>query len=159
MLSPSQQSRLLHQHETTHELVAGFSEEELKNRLNPDKWSIFENIAHLTAYQPTFFERIQKIAVGTEPSFERYVAESDPHFYACVKQPLSSLRQTLNTQRKFICDYVLSLPDEYFSSVGHHPKYGALTLVNWIEFFLLHEAHHLFTIFMLTRELHPVAKK
>ena len=36
--------------------------------------------------------------------------------------------------------------------IGHHPKYGALTLVEWTEFFLLHEAHHLFTLFKLLNE-------
>jgi len=37
--------------------------------------------------------------------------------------------------------------------VGHHPRYGMLDVRQWTEFFLLHEAHHLYTIFMLVREL------
>lgn len=33
--------------------------------------------------------------------------------------------------------------------IGLHPVYGPMTLEGWTEFFLLHEAHHLFTILRL----------
>jgi hypothetical protein len=33
-----------------------------------------------------------------------------------------------------------------------HKKYGALTIMEWTEFFLLHEAHHIFTIFQLMHD-------
>jgi hypothetical protein len=38
--------------------------------------------------------------------------------------------------------------------IGRHARYGRLTVVQWVEFFLLHEAHHLYTIFMIVQELH-----
>jgi hypothetical protein len=35
------------------------------------------------------------------------------------------------------------------NKTGTHPVYGNLNILKWIEFFLLHEAHHLLTIFQL----------
>jgi hypothetical protein len=59
MLSASQQTRLQHQHETIIELIKGFTEEQLRIRPDTGKWSPFENIAHLSAYQPGFMDRLK----------------------------------------------------------------------------------------------------
>ena len=83
MLSQSIIVRLRHQHETLMELLEGFSEDALRSRVIPGKWSIFEQAAHLAAYQPTFYARLQQIEAGNGPSFERYVADNDPHFHEC----------------------------------------------------------------------------
>jgi hypothetical protein len=32
---------------------------------------------------------------------------------------------------------------------GEHPVFGKMNMIKWLHFFLLHEAHHLFTIFKL----------
>jgi hypothetical protein len=53
-LSASVCSRLQHQHETIYELLNGFSEERLRQRIHKDKWSSFEHVAHLVTYQPVF---------------------------------------------------------------------------------------------------------
>jgi DinB superfamily len=45
----------------------------------------------------------------------------------------------------------LSPPD--FARVGTHSRFGPLSLAAWIEFFLAHEAHHLYTIVKRSRGL------
>jgi hypothetical protein len=151
-LSISAISRLQHQHKTIHDLVKGLSEEQLNKRVNPEKWSAFEQIAHLAAYQPTFFGRLHKMQQEVSPSFERYVADNDPLFHECCKNSLKELLEDLDTQRFIIINHLTTLPEQALRRTGHHPKFGLLTIVEWTEFFLLHEAHHLFSIFMLTRE-------
>jgi len=89
-LSNSILTRLRYQHEALPELIGDLTEDELKRRINPDKWSPFEHIAHLAAYQPMFLRRLGRIATEPAPSLERYVAEKDPQFpvdlllYTCV---------------------------------------------------------------------------
>jgi uncharacterized damage-inducible protein DinB len=153
MLSPSAISRLQHQHETLVELLQGFSEEELRRQVIPGKWSMFEQAAHLAAYQPTFYTRLQRIEHENSPSFERYVADNDPHFHECCKKPLNWLLDYLQSQRAALNQYLLALPGQALQRNGLHPKYGTMTVSGWTEFFLLHEAHHLFSIFMLAREM------
>lgn len=69
-LSSSVLSRLQYQHHTISELTKNFTEEQLRLRVNPDKWSAFENIVHLVAYQPIFIERIELMLKEENPSLE-----------------------------------------------------------------------------------------
>jgi len=153
MFSNSQLQRLLHQHETIHELVAGLTETQLRTPVNPGKWSAYENIAHLAAYQPAFLQRMQRLQQEHEPLFERYVADNDPAFAEAVQLHTGQLLEKLRTGRKQIISLLLSLDDAGTWRSAIHARYGKLSVIQWVEFFLLHEAHHLFTIFMLTSDL------
>lgn len=150
-LSASVIGRLQHQYETLHSLLKGFSEDRLKQRIQKEKWSVHEQVAHLVTYQPLFLHRLMKISQEDNPSFERYVADNDLAFIESCQKPLPDLLNGLQLERSMITDYLLSVPVETLDRTGRHPKYGVLTMHEWTEFFLLHEAHHLFSIFMLTR--------
>ena len=149
MLSHSQQSRLKHQHETVIEMTKGMTEEQLRIRPDTGKWSPFENIAHLAAYQPAFMERLKRIEKEESPLFERYVAENDPKFHECCEMDLHQLNEFLFTHRFLISNHLSTLSEASSRKIGRHPLYGELTIPKWVEFFLLHESHHLFTIFKL----------
>jgi hypothetical protein len=149
MLSPSQKTRLQHQHESVVEITKGLSEEQLRVRPDTGKWSPFENIAHLAAYQPSFIDRLKRIEKEDAPLFERYVAEKDSRFFECCEMELHQLNEFLFTHRFLISNHISALPETSLSRIGRHPLYGDLTIPKWTEFFLLHEAHHLFTIFKL----------
>jgi hypothetical protein len=153
MFSNSQLQRLLHQHETIHELVVGLTEAQLRVPVNPGKWSAYENMAHLAAYQPAFLLRMQRLQQEQQPVFERYVADDDPAFAETVQLHLPRLFEKLRADRKQIIGMMLSLDDAGTWRSAIHPRYGKLSVIQWVEFFLLHEAHHLFTIFMLTSDL------
>ena len=148
-LSQSILSRLQFQHRTIEELIVGYSEEELKLRNSPEKWSVFENIVHLVVYQLTFQQRIHNILKGDGPLIERYVAENDPLFTEYLRKSLKELLQDLDENRTLIYEQLFVVDTPQLASFGLHAVYGKLTLVQWCEFFLLHEAHHLFTIFKL----------
>jgi len=149
MLSPSQQGRLKHQHESIIEMTKGLSEDQLRARPDTGKWSPFENIAHLAAYQPSFIDRLKRIEKEDAPLFARYLAENDPRFLECCEMEMHQLNEFLFTQRFLISNHVASLPEASLARIGRHPLYGDLSVPKWIDFFLLHESHHLFTIFKL----------
>jgi hypothetical protein len=146
-LSASTRARLQYQHETIYTLIAGFTEEQIRLRNIPDKWSVFENIAHLAAYQPVFINRIDRIKREQDPAFDRYAAQEDPLFPAYLDKPLEELIRIMIMDRSTINRKLAGLEDAILLRTGLHPKFGLLTLELWIEFFLLHEAHHLFTMF------------
>jgi hypothetical protein len=152
-LSVSTTTRLQHQHESIQELIAGLSETQLKQIVQPGKWSAFEQIAHLTAYQPVFLDRLYTIEQGNSPAFQRYVAEQDAQFGTYLEKPLSALLSALGSTRLMMINYLTGLSEEALQKTGMHPRYGLLTVPEWTGFFLLHEAHHLYHLFMLTREL------
>ncbi|MGZ5133561.1 MAG: DinB family protein [Flavitalea sp.] len=148
-LSLSIQSRLQYQHYTIEEMIKDHTEDQLRTRTIPGKWSPFENIAHLVRYQVIFKERVDKIVTTGNPSFDRYVAETDPEFNPYLQHSLFQLLQSLGNTREEIFKTLTTFTDRELARIGEHPKFGPLSLVQWSEFFLLHEAHHLFTLFTL----------
>lgn len=145
--------RLKTQHETLPVIIANISKANLELNPAPGKWSIRDNIAHLAKYQPMFIGRIHKILDNDGVAFERYSADLDPEFPAWQIRETNELLIQISFDRKLIQALITGLQPEQLSRTGIHPLYGKLTIVEWTEFFLLHEAHHLFTIFKLVKSI------
>ena len=148
-LSPSALTRLEYQHQTIRELIGDRTEAQLKQDVNPGKWSAFDNIAHLACYHPVFLQRLARIETEDTPAFERYIAEQDPSFPGYQQRSLSQLLSSIDTDRATLLAKLQGLSENALQLKGRHPRYGLLTISQWTDFFLLHEAHHLYTIFML----------
>ncbi|AYL97638.1 DinB family protein [Mucilaginibacter celer] len=146
---PSLSQRLNTQHQAIQQLIAGVSTQQLNTPMAPGKWSALDNIAHLAIYQKIFVERMHRIINEDTPAFERYNGDLDPEFTPYRSMPLTDLLDTIEAGRVTILNLITQLSDSQLSRIGIHPRYGNLTIVKWLEFFVLHEAHHLFTIFQL----------
>lgn len=133
--------------------MEGLTDEQIRRQIIPGKWSIFENIVHLQTYQHTFIGRIRAILRGDHPRFDRYTAEADPLFLDQCSKSTREIISDLLTIRKELSSSISQLPPHDLDKYGSHPAYGNLNLVEWLHFFLLHEAHHLFTIFKLAGAL------
>jgi uncharacterized damage-inducible protein DinB len=148
-LQSSITTRLEYQHKSLLDLIEGLSDEQVRRQVILGKWSIFENIVHLATYQKTFMSRFEEILKNDQPSFDRYTAETDPLFYDNCMKSTREIIQEMMSERKILATVLLALKADQFKRTGHHPLFGTMTLIQWIQFFLLHEAHHLFTIFKL----------
>jgi uncharacterized damage-inducible protein DinB len=140
-------TRLQYQHKSLVELIDGLSDEQIRKPAEEDKWSIFENIVHLATYQHIFEIRLNQILKGNNPSFSRYSANEDPVFNQNLSKSTREVMQDLLGTRKDLAAKVDTLHESDIYKTGGHPLYGKMTLIQWLNFFLLHEAHHLFTIF------------
>jgi hypothetical protein len=145
--------RLKTQHEVIEVLISGLSEKELQLRPIPDKWSVHENIAHLACYQPRVIARTEKILVEDNPAFEGYIPENDPEFTKFLSMSVEESLAHQKEKRTEIVNLITNLSDEQMNRTGTHSKFGKMNLVEWTEFFLLHEAHHIYTIFKLIRSI------
>jgi uncharacterized damage-inducible protein DinB len=146
-------TRLQYQHKSLLDIIEGLTDEQVRQNIVAGKWSIFENMVHLQTYQHVFIYRVKEILSGSNPSFERYVAETDPFFPINCSKSTREIMQDLLTLRKEMAASINNLPDEDLLKTGLHPLFGSMTLLQWLNFFLLHEAHHLFTIFKLSAAL------
>lgn len=151
MLYPALQNRLLNQHEAIEEIIKDIPSDVLSGIPAPGKWSAKDHIAHLAKYQPVFEERMKILLNENEPEFERYLAENDPEFALWQKKDLKDLLSLMRSGRASINGIYDCLSERELNKTAVHKKYGRLTLVQWTEFFLLHEAHHIFSIFQLVR--------
>jgi uncharacterized damage-inducible protein DinB len=155
-LPSSVSTRLQYQHKSLLDLIDDLSDEQVRMHINPGKWSIFENIVHLQTYQYSYIKRVQRIVEEDNPAFERYTAEADPLFHDNCTKSTREIIQDLLTTRKEISAGTLSFKETDFKKPGQHPVFGKMTLIQWLNFFLLHEAHHLFTIFKLAAEFRKI---
>jgi uncharacterized damage-inducible protein DinB len=148
-------TRLEYQHKSLMDIIDGLSDEQIRRQVILGKWSIFENIVHLATYQHAFLGRIQHILDEDQPQFARYVPEMDPLFHDnCTKTTREIMQDLIATRREMI-DKILPLGDQQLRRTGAHPLYGDMDVIHWLHFFILHESHHLFTIFKLV----PGARK
>jgi hypothetical protein len=148
-LSSSIAARLNYQHNTIREIIGGLPDDVLRREVNPGKWSAHANIAHLAAYQLVFLDRLDRIGREHSPAFDRYVAENDPLFRGNLERSTASLLEQVEAYRTAILTLFTQVDDAFLERAGAHPRFGLLTVVDWTEFFLLHEAHHLYTLYSL----------
>ena len=154
MQMPSSVStRLQYQHKSLIDIIEGLSDEQIRRQVIVGKWSIFETIVHLQTYQHIFVNRVKQILEKTSPAFPRYTAEADPEFLENCSKSSREILQDMITVRKQMSAEISSFSTTDLIKTGTHPVFGEMTLLQWLNFFLLHEAHHLFTIFKMAAEL------
>ena len=144
MLSQSTRSRLATQLECLHVILGERDAAAINRRLASGKWSTHENLAHLARIHEVYLERIQRILSDERPALPRYKAEEDPEWPQWAALPTEEVLQRLQTLRGRLLEVVGKLSAAQLGRVGIHPAVGAMTIPEWMEFFLLHEAHHLY---------------
>lgn len=115
------------------------------------KWSAHENLAHLGRYHEIFLERVTRIVNEDRPLFERYRAEEDPQWNSWRELSYKEVAAELSSRREMLMAKLKSLADEDYERVGIHSKFGEMSLALWLEFFLVHEGYHLYTVLTLVR--------
>lgn len=63
------------------------------------------------------------------------------------------LLSALYRNRRALIGLILNLSEGDLAKIGTHKKFGKLNIVQWVEFFVLHEAHHLYMIFQLANDI------
>jgi hypothetical protein len=122
-------------------------------RVNAEKWSAHENLAHLARYHEILLEKIERILNEDRPVFSRYRAEEDSEWEVWRQRTYRDLLDRLAVLREQLVLKLKSLSDQEFERVGVHPRFGEMQLSQWLEFFLVHEGHHLYLIFQQVRML------
>jgi hypothetical protein len=133
------------------EALRGVPTESLSQRRNPEKWPACENLAHLARYHQIFLERIDRILAESNPAFDRYRAEDDPEWPKWSSMGIENVLAELASVRAKLIVKLRSLSEEDFRKTGTHNKFGEMNLALWLEFFLVHEGHHLMTVLQLAR--------
>jgi len=151
MLPETTAVRLRTQLDTLPLLLAGVDDDALERRPAPGKWSAREQLAHLARHHEVTGERLRRILAEPEPSLPRYRAEEDPEWPRWAALPLAAVTAELAARRAGLVAAVAAIPPADLSRRGVHPLLGPMPIPLWLEFFLLHEAHHLFATMQLVR--------
>jgi uncharacterized damage-inducible protein DinB len=142
-------NRLQNQHKIIKHYIDDLPPQALYTSIESNKWSIHENIAHLARYQYVFYGRIVQIIEEANPSFDAYNAARDNEFRYFTSKSAGPLLHDIYRMRETIVNLITDLPKEQLSRKGTHSTYGHMSVGQWVEFFVLHESNHLFTIIKL----------
>jgi len=151
MLSQSTRSRLATQLECLQVILGGRDAAAINRRPASGKWSAHENLAHLARMHEITLERIRRILDEDRPTLNRYRAEDDPEWPQWTAMRTEEVVGRLSTLRDDLIQLVTRLSPEQLSRVGVHGALGGMTIPEWSEFFLLHEAHHLYAAMQRAR--------
>lgn len=151
MFSDSTRIRLATQLDALPVILDDASDEQLDRRPPSGGWSARENLAHLARYHEVFIERIGRILGEDRPLFERYRAEEDPEWPRWTAMRRDELLHQLRGSRQELMSLVERLTPLDSRRIGVHSVFGEMTLTEWIEFFLVHEAHHLYVVMKRAR--------
>ena len=150
MILPSSiTTRLQYQHKSLIELIDGLSDSQIRMAVITGKWSIFEQIVHLETYQHVFISRIKTMLDSNGVQFPVYSAETDPLFHEHLGKSSHEIIHDLMTVRKELSSGMFTFSENDLARRAIHPVYGEMDMIGWLNFFLLHESHHLFAIFKL----------
>jgi hypothetical protein len=117
----------------------------------PGKWSAREQLAHVARHHEVTAERLRRILGEDQPALPRYRAEEDPEWPRWAALPLAEIREELAARRPALVAAVGAIPPADLARRGVHSVLGPLPIPLWLEFFLLHEAHHLYAVLQLLR--------
>ncbi len=150
-LNPSTSTRLATQLELLTPLFVGISDEALRRRSPSGKWSAHENLAHIARYHEVFLERLRRVLTENRPQLGRYRAEDDPEWAQWMALPTNEVLSRMKALRSGLIGMVENLSADELGRTGGHPVLGEMAIPMWIDFFLLHEAHHLYVALMRSR--------
>ena len=146
MLAEHFASRLDGQLASLQGLTEGASPTRLSATPSSDKWSAATNVVHIGRYHEVFIERVQQIRTEDTPDMGRYRAADDPGFAEWLRLPFDEVMARLSRRRSRLRELLVELDMSEWQRAGRHPVFGAMTLTEWVDFFLVHEAHHLYVI-------------
>jgi hypothetical protein len=86
---------------------------------------------------------MDRILTEQTPSFRGYRAEDDPEWPRWSTMPPQQVLANLSSLRTKLMAKLRSLNEQDFARTGIHSKFGEMTLALWLDFFLVHEGHHL----------------
>ncbi len=155
MVSRAILQRLETQLEVIPVLLTGATPESVAARPVSGQWSARENLAHLARYHAVLLERIRRILEEDRPDLGRYRAEEDPAWPEWSDLSLEEILARLTALRAETVGVITSLSDEETNRTAIHPLFGEMSLSRWVEFFLLHEAHHLYVVMLRLAQMKP----
>lgn len=116
------------------------------------KWSARENLAHLGRYHEIFLDRLHQILKEDQPRFARYRAEEDEQWSSWTSLSTQVVQDRIRERRAELMQLFAELTPAQLERTGSHPVLGEMRIGQWLEFFLLHEAHHLYAVLFRLRE-------
>jgi uncharacterized damage-inducible protein DinB len=139
-------ARLLGQSDAIMALFAGLGDEATTAQPLSGKWSLHQHLCHLGRYHEVFLERLDRILHESSPKMDRYRAEDDPQWGPWMQLSNPDALERFRGLRTKLIRELDGCSSEDWARTAIHSALGEMTLRRWLDFFLVHEAHHLYNM-------------
>lgn len=144
MLDAALNARLTHQLSSFRAWVADADPRDLAWAPPSGKWSALLNLAHVGRHHEVTQDRIARVLREDSPVFPRYDEAEDPAWARWKALEAHQVWAALDERRGALVSAVAALAPEQLARTGVHARFGPMDVPRWLEFFLVHEAHHLY---------------
>jgi hypothetical protein len=146
VLDPALHARLAHQLSSFSAWIAAADPRDLAWTPPSGKWSALLNLAHVARHHEVMRERLDRILAGDNPTLARYRETEDPAWTEWQSLPAEEVLARLQQRRDALVAWAAALTGEQVLCTGVHSTFGTMDVPRWLEFFLVHEAHHLYVV-------------
>ena len=140
-------ARLTGQFESLCRMVDGVDAGVMDYRPADGRWSAAQQLAHLARYHEIFDARLSRILAEDNPLLVRYRAEEDADWASWQQRGSVAVLRELVRLRTGLTERLEQIPADSYALFGMHPVFGSMAMADWLEFFLVHEGHHMYAIF------------
>ena len=144
MLDAALFTRLTHQLSSFRAWVADADPRDLEWTPPSGKWSARLNLAHVGRHHEVTLDRVTRVLREDAPVFPRYDEAGAPEWERWTTLTVPQVWTALDERRSALVSAVGPLRPEQLARAGVHAKFGPMDVPRWLEFFLVHEAHHLY---------------
>jgi len=124
-------------------LLQGVSDEALRRRPAPGKWSMLEIACHLRDVEQLFLERYAKIANHERPALRMMNQDQLAGVLKYNEDDSAMIMQEFKASRAETIGLLYGLAYQSWQRVGLHPKRGEFTIANQVDLHVNHDTNHL----------------
>ncbi len=135
--------------------VNGLSDEQLKERPQPDDWTLHELVVHLAMRQDIFVDRVARMLVEEKPPVRSYKEDTVTDRERLLEELVHHRLRGYQEQRKNLIGLLSSLDDQQWQLEALHPTARHYTVERCVESFMWFEAsvlREMFELFFGVRE-------
>jgi uncharacterized damage-inducible protein DinB len=129
--------------EKLRQAIAGMSDQDLRAKPIPGKWSTHEVVIHLADAEAAFADRIRRVLAHDNPPL---LGWDENKFFARLNyeaQSAGDAVQLIDLTRRQLSRILRTLPDADFDRAGEHNERGRQTVQDLLRTAVGHLDHHL----------------
>ena len=126
--------------------IHGLSFEDMKRKVIPGKWSIYEIVIHAVDSEIMGYTRFAQTITQSDRKFAFYNQEiwAEKFNYTEFNEKEFNNRLTLfESIRKSVMNLLLNVNEDGWKNTGIHPELGEITLKNVLELYADHSERHI----------------
>ncbi|HEU4596349.1 MAG TPA: DinB family protein [Pyrinomonadaceae bacterium] len=133
--------------------IEGLSDEDLRARPLPGKWTACEIVHHLADSEMTSAVRLRKLLTEEKPQIQGYDQEAFAKRLRYNERDLAPALEAFRAARSTTAQLLEAMTEEDWAREGTHTESGRYTAEDWLRIYAAHAHNHAAQIRRLRKEM------